>query len=138
MRGKTYTMNSQTETNQDKGKDLVCNDDKAKVLATVFTTFNEHMEHTVEEQGQQYVITYSLKAGIYKFGEQAKASAHKEMKQLHDRSCFSPVHKLSLNKSERQRAMDFLLFLTEKKDKTINPDIVQMEAHNEHIWSMTK
>ena len=112
-------MNLQTETNQDKGKGLVCNDDKARVLATVITTFNEHMEHTVEEQGQQYVVTYSRKAGINKFAEQAKASAHKEMKQLHDRSCFSRAHKHSLNKSERQRAMEFLLFLTEKKDKTI-------------------
>ena len=77
------------------------------------------MEHTVEEQGQQYVVTYSLKAGINKFGEQAKASAPKEMKQLHDRSCFRPVHKHSLNKSERQRAMESLLFLTEKRNKTI-------------------
>ena len=77
------------------------------------------MECTVEEQGQQYVVTYSLKADINKFGKQAKASAHKEMKQLHDRSCFQPVHKCSLNKSERQRAMGSLLFLTEKRDKTI-------------------
>ena len=52
----------------------------ARVLATVITTFNEGMECTVEEQGQQYVVTYSFKAGINKFGEQAKASAHKEMK----------------------------------------------------------
>ena len=75
-----------------------------------------HMECTVEKQGQQYVVTYSLNAGINKFGKQAKASAHKEMKELHDRSCFRPVHKYSLNKSERQRV---LLFLTEKRDKTI-------------------
>ena len=41
------------------------------------------------------------------------------MKQLHDRSCFRPVHKCSLNKLEKQRAMESLLFLTEKRDKTI-------------------
>ena len=56
---------------------------------------------------------------VNKFGEQAKVSAHKEMKQLHDRSCFRPVHKCLLNKSERQRAMESLLVLTEKRDKTI-------------------
>ena len=38
------------------------------------------MECTVEEQGHQYVVTHSLKAAINKFGKQAKASAHKEMK----------------------------------------------------------
>ena len=45
-------MNIQTETNPDKGKGLVYNHDKARVLATVITTFNEHMKCTVEEQGQ--------------------------------------------------------------------------------------
>ena len=57
-------MNIQTETNQDEDKGLVYNHDKARVLATVITTFNKHMEHTVEEQGQQYVVTYSLKPDI--------------------------------------------------------------------------
>ena len=112
-------MNIQTEMDQDKDKGLIYNLDEARVQATVLTIFNKHMECTVEEQGQQYVVTYSLKAGINKFGKQAKASAHKEMKQLHDRSCFRPVNICSLNKSERQRAMESLLFLTEKRDKTI-------------------
>ena len=93
-------MNIQTETNQDEDKGLVYNHDEARVLATIITTFKEHMECTVEEEGQQYVVSYSLNAGINKYGEQAKASAHKEMKQLHNRSCFRPVHECSLNKSE--------------------------------------
>ena len=112
-------MNIQTKTSQDEDKVLIYNHDKARVLATVMTTFNECMECVVEEQEQQHVVTYSLKAGINKFHEQAKASAHKEMKQLHDGSCFRPVHKCSLNKSERHRAMESLLFLTEKRDKMI-------------------
>ena len=112
-------MNIQAETNEDEDKGLVYNHDEARVLATVITTFNECMEHTVEEEEQQYVVTYSLKAGINKFGKQAKASAHKEMKQLHDRSCFRRVHKCLLTKSERQRVMESILFLTEKRDKTI-------------------
>ena len=62
-------MNVQTETSQDEDKGLIYNHDEARVLATVITTFNEHIECAVEEQGQQYVVTYSLKAGINKFGE---------------------------------------------------------------------
>ena len=112
-------MNIQAETNQDEEKGLVYNHNEPRVLATIITTFNKHMECTVEEQGQHYVVTYSLKAGINKFGEQPKASAHKEMKQLHDRSCFRPVHKCSLNKSERQRVMESFLLLTEKRDMTM-------------------
>ena len=94
MGGKTYVTNMQTETKErDKDNGLVYNHNEARVLATVVTKFNEHMEHIVEEHGQQHVVTYSLKAGINKFGNQAKAYAHKEMKQLHDQSCFRPVHK---------------------------------------------
>ena len=100
MGGKTYVINVQTNTNQDEEKGLVYNHDEARVLATVITTFNEHMECIVEEHGQQHVATYSLKAGINKFGDRAKASAHKGMKQLHDRLCFRPVHKRLPNKSE--------------------------------------
>ena len=57
-------MNIQAETNQDKDKGLVYNHHKARVLATIITTFNKHMEYTVEQQGQQYIVTYSLKASI--------------------------------------------------------------------------
>ena len=69
MGGKTYIMNVQTETTQDEDNSLVYNHDKARVLATVITTFNKCMEHVVEEHGQQHVVTYSLKAGINKFGD---------------------------------------------------------------------
>ena len=132
-------MNMQTETKEkDKDSGLVYNHDKARVQVTVITAFNEHMEHIVEEHGQQHVLTYRLKAGINKFDFQAKASAHKEMKHLHDRSCFRQVYNWSLNTSERQRAMEVLLFLTEKRTKQLNPSTVQMEAHNTHIWSASK
>ena len=110
-------MNVQTKANQDEEKGLVYNHDEARVQATVITTFNKCMEHVVEQHGQQHVVTYSLQAGINKFGYQAKALAHKEMKQLHDRSCFRPVQKCSLNKFEKQRTMESLLFLTEKGTK---------------------
>ena len=108
---------SRDQSRQDKG--LLYSHDEARVLVTIITTFNKCMECTVEEQGQQYIVTYNLKVGINKFSEQAKASAHKEMKQLHDRSCFRPVHKCLFNKSDRQRVMESLLFLTEKRDKAI-------------------
>ena len=44
MGGKTYITNVQTKTNQNEDKSLVYNHDEARVLATVITTFNEHME----------------------------------------------------------------------------------------------
>jgi len=41
------------------------------------------------------------------------------MKQLHDRDCFHPVHKDTLNSTEQKRALESLIFITEKKDKKI-------------------
>ena len=60
-------MNVQTKTNQDEENSLVYSHDEARVLVTVITTFNKHMEHVVEAHRQQHVVTYSLKAGIIKF-----------------------------------------------------------------------
>ena len=57
-------MNVQAETNEDEDKGLVYNHDEARVLATVITTFNEHMECTVEEQGQQYIKQKMLKVTL--------------------------------------------------------------------------
>jgi hypothetical protein len=41
------------------------------------------------------------------------------MRQLHDRECFKPVMKESLSPTERKRALESLIFLTEKRDGTI-------------------
>jgi hypothetical protein len=43
----------------------------------------------------------------------------KEMEQMIKRDCFEPVHQEELNETERRRAMDSLIFLSEKKDKSI-------------------
>ena len=42
----------------------------------------------------------------------------KEVKQLHDRSCFCPIHFDTLTKLERQRTSRSLTFVTEKRDGT--------------------
>jgi hypothetical protein len=38
------------------------------------------------------------------------------MKQLNDRVCFVPISKSELNKMEKKRALESLIFLTEKRD----------------------
>ena len=54
-------MNIQTKTIQDEENSLVYNHDEARVLATVITTFNKHMECVVEEHGQQHVSPIALR-----------------------------------------------------------------------------
>ena len=42
----------------------------------------------------------------------------KELTQMHDMTVFRPVHKESLTKEERVKALSSLMFLKEKRDKT--------------------
>ena len=57
---------------------------EAKVLATIMCQFNERMDISSIQHGEQFLTTYSLKKGIQKFGERGRESALKEIKQMHD------------------------------------------------------
>jgi hypothetical protein len=59
-----------------------------------------------------------LKKGIKEYGELGKQSVVKEMKQLHGRYCFKPVHITTLSPTEKKRALESLNFLTEKQNGT--------------------
>jgi hypothetical protein len=41
------------------------------------------------------------------------------MKQIHDRVVFEPISIEEMTKLERKRAMESLVFLTEKRDETV-------------------
>ena len=57
-------MNIQAETNQDEDSGLVQIHDKARVLATVITTFNEHMECLKSKDNSTLSLIASRQASI--------------------------------------------------------------------------
>ncbi|KAG7364548.1 reverse transcriptase RNA-dependent DNA polymerase [Nitzschia inconspicua] len=65
------------------------------------------------------VTTYSLKTAIKKFGMRATKAAHKEMKQLHDRDCWEPIHPKDLKDIEMKRALRTIFFITQKSNGDI-------------------
>ena len=65
------------------------------------------------------VQTFSLKKGIKKFGERGVAAALTEMEQLHQRDCWKPRKVEDLTPEQKKKALDSLLFLTEKRDGRI-------------------
>ena len=65
------------------------------------------------------VQTYSLKAGMNKWGDKGKQAASAEMKQLHERQCFRPIDVTKLSREEKSKALESLIFLTEKRDGRI-------------------
>ena len=68
------------------------------------------------EKAYNFIQTYSLKAGLKKFGDKGSEASRKEMKQLHDRKVFKPIMSSELTTQERKRVMESLIFLTEKRD----------------------
>ena len=64
---------------------------------------------------QQYMLNKGLKV----FGEKGKAASKKELKQLHDRLCFTPKSVAEMTPLETARAVEALMFLSEKRDGTI-------------------
>ncbi|KAG7337588.1 hypothetical protein IV203_020412 [Nitzschia inconspicua] len=77
------------------------------------------------------VTTYSLKTAIKKFGMRATKAAHKEMKQLHDRDCWEPIHPKDLKDIEMKRALRTIFFITQKSMVTSRVEPVQMAVFKE-------
>jgi hypothetical protein len=67
-----------------------------------------------------FTETHSLKARLKKFGIRGYKAAADEMKQLHDRAVFKPIDMNKLSAEEKKQTHRSLIFLTEKRDGTMN------------------
>ena len=90
--------------------------DNAKVIAKTMCYMNEMC---IDKEAFHFVQSYSLRKGLKKFGQKGRDAAYKEMKQLHDRVVFEPIRIEGLTDIEKRRAMESLIFLVEKRDKSI-------------------
>ena len=61
----------------------------------------------------------ALKAGLKKWDDKGYDAAYSEMKQLHMRDTFKPMHWSELSKEQRQTILESHMFLKEKRDGTI-------------------
>lgn len=62
---------------------------------------------------------YIMQKGVKVFGARGVSAAKEELKQLHDRTCWRALAVKELTRQERERAMECLMFLTEKKTNDI-------------------
>ena len=83
----------------------------------------QHVQEKVCQKGTMHATAhaqqYALKKGLQKFGNEGVEGAMKELDQLHQRTCFSPVDVSTMTQEERVRAMVAIMLLTEKRDGTI-------------------
>ena len=107
---------------QVKGNDGDCEyaAELAMVIARSMVDINEGTTIKGASFGQQYM----LKKGLKVFGDKGSQATSKELDQLHKRNCFTPIAIADLTQSEKRKAMEALMFLTEKRDKTVKGRMV--------------
>ena len=105
-----------------------------------FINLHSNMDNNRQECFAQ---TYSLEKGLSKFKEKGKEAAIKEISQLVNRKVFKPIKLEDLSLKEKQKAMNSLIFLTEKRDGTIkaracaNGSVQRKYIHKEDAASPT-
>ena len=62
---------------------------------------------------------YSIGAGLKKFQERGGKGVFKELAQMHNMEVFTPILHGDLSNEDKQKAVSSLMFLKEKRDKTI-------------------
>ena len=65
------------------------------------------------------VETFSLNAGLKKFGDRGKTAVRKELTQLHDVKTYVPMDPDKMTPQQKVKAMNSLIFLTKKRDGRI-------------------
>ncbi len=90
--------------------------ESAQIIAMTMLHYNTALIGMTDLQAYSFLQTYSLKQGIKQFGSKGVAAAHKELKQLHDRVAFEPIHINEMTTLEKKRAMESLILLNEKRD----------------------
>jgi hypothetical protein len=88
----------------------------AQVIAKTMDYLNNLVLSIKKDGKYSFMVTYSLKKGLKKYGKKGYDAAFREMKQLHDRIAFRPVNVNYSTPQEHQRALESLIFLVEKRD----------------------
>ena len=88
-------------------------------MGIVIFHLNAVMDGMNNQDAYVFAQTYSLKQGLKRYKEEGRKAVNKEVGQLHNRKVFIPIHLHEMTTLERKRAMESLIFLTEKRNKTI-------------------
>ena len=94
--------------------------DLAPVIAMVMTEINAK----AKAEGACFGPQLNLRQGLKKWPVKGAQAAAKEIDQLHQRTCFVPIDVSKLTQEEKRKAVEALMFLTEKRDGTIKGRMV--------------
>jgi hypothetical protein len=108
-----HNLIGQTHPNSDLDREYT--QEEAFILAQYMVHFNAE----IMSQGHSFTQQYMLNKGLKIFDERGAAAASKEMDQLHQRNCFTPISVKDMSPEEKRKLQEALMFLTEKRNKTI-------------------
>jgi hypothetical protein len=109
-----------TQVSPNPKEDVAYNPQTAMVIARTMVEINAK----ATAEGACYAQQYILQKGLKVFGKKGSEAATKELDQLHQRNAFTPIEIAKLSPEEKRKAMDALMFLTEKRDGTIKGRLV--------------
>ena len=116
-----YCHNLIAQVSPNPDDDLEYEPSDAMVIARIIEDINSWAEAGGKEShGQQHILQKGLKL----FGERGRKATMKEIDQLVRRVCFVPISVKELTSAERRKAMEALVFLTEKRCGTIKGRLV--------------
>jgi hypothetical protein len=87
--------------------------------AMLIARFIQDITKDVNEHGASFALQYILQIGLKVFGNKGHKASKKEIDQLHKITCFSPLKVKEMKPAERKKAQMGLMFLTEKRDKSV-------------------
>jgi hypothetical protein len=92
--------------------------------AMLIARFIQDITMNVKQHGASFAQQYILQKGLKVFGKQGHQASKKEIDQLPKRTCFAPLKVKDMKPSKRKRVQMALLFLTEKRDKSVKGRMV--------------
>ncbi len=91
----------------------------AMALAQMSVKLMPKGEHRRADFVGMIMAQLSMNAAIKTWGEQAKFTISKEIKQMHWRNSYKPCHWHSLSKKQKEQILESHIFVEQKRDGTI-------------------
>ena len=95
-------------------------EDNALVIARIMNQIHDN----VDKKGVSFIQQYYLTKGLKLFKNDGKNAAIKELDQLVQRNCWTPVHVEELTREEKDKATDSMMLLAQKNSGKIKGRMV--------------
>jgi hypothetical protein len=115
-----YYHNLVSQVKPEKGQIIEYESSQAMPI----TRFIQDITMNVKQHGASFAQQYILQKGLKVFGKQGHKASKNEIDQIHKRTCFAPLKVKNMKPCERKKAQMALMFLTEKRDKSVKGRMV--------------